>query len=402
MPKAKRGHEWGGRPGKNKAPRESEEVAETPEDELERLRLFQRTLLQPITVAGAVYNLQQREQKLQLAKDIWLGGFIESLTALRNENPALVAVLTAQTANNYAGNPERKLRYINGCLLNAVRAQSQFSMPLVTAALSVLAECDMVPREFHDAIRYMFPGALATENWVDGFLTLARTQRPPPKYEVLDGVFVTVFDNLSMKMNYGSYVMDGMSGLTKHMTNWLTCTVPRSLAPPGFNARSLCAPAAPARSCAHLLLCAVTNGYFRNDLSLGTFSRQFYFNNPAVAAGRKSRWFRSMLAVKNGTHMNRPDTLPLWEPHMVYHPAIFDRLQSSYADVEHEMNVVRNAYPSAKFLFGAGDGLSLMRVNHVLANKPDVYLWSTPVYIPMQGSEHDARHSLFSFGREPV
>ena len=65
---------------------------------------------------------------------------------------------------------------------------------------------------------------------------------------------------------------------------------------------------------------------------------------------------------------------------------MFDVLQSSYADVEYELNVMRNAYISETILFVAGDGLALMRLNHLLAAKPDLYFDSTPFIVPVQGA----------------
>ena len=43
-------------------------------------------------------------------------------------------------------------------------------------------------------------------------------------------------------------------------------------------------------------------------------------------------------------------------------------------------------------LFVAGDGLALMRLNHLLKNKPHMYIDSTPVVIPIQGA-HTVPHS---------
>ena len=59
-------------------------------------------------------------------------------------------------------------------------------------------------------------------------------------------------------------------------------------------------------------------------------------------------------------------------------PPIFDRLQSSYDDVELEVNVMRREFPDARILFVAGDGLALMRLNHLLNNSSDKYLDMTP------------------------
>ena len=36
-------------------------------------------------------------------------------------------------------------------------------------------------------------------------------------------------------------------------------------------------------------------------------------------------------------------------------------------------------------LFVAGDGLALMRLNHLLAGKQDLYMDQSPVVIPIQG-----------------
>ena len=55
------------------------------------------------------------------------------------------------------------------------------------------------------------------------------------------------WDNLSMKCNYGSYVTQEGDGELKHMTNWLTCEIPKRLAPPSFNADYICTPLPPAR-----------------------------------------------------------------------------------------------------------------------------------------------------------
>ena len=65
-----------------------------------------------------------------------------------------------------------------------------------------------------------------------------------------------------------------------------------------------------------------------------------------------------------------------------------DRLQSAYADVEHELRVMTEfaRAHNAGVLFVAGDGLALMRLNHLLANKQHLYIDQTPVVIPIQGA----------------
>ena len=249
-------------------------------------------------------------------------------------------------------------------------------MPLVTAALSILAETNQVPREFWLAVRAFFHGAVAVESWVDGVLEVARELRPLPSYELLDGVAVGVFDNLSMKMNYGSYMREGGSGELKHMTNWFYCRLPRHLAAPGFDAHAL----------------ASRSSFFRTDRSLSQFCRSFYLDSDEVAANRSARWTKWLRAIQNGVHLQRPAVRPAWRPQKIYQPPIFDRLQSSYEDVRFELNEMRNALPGYRFLFVAGDGLSLMRMNHLLKHESDKYFDNSPAIIPIQG-EHP--HGLF-------
>ena len=90
-------------------------------------------------------------------------------------------------------------------------------------------------------------------------------------------------------------------------------------------------------------------------------------------------------AARNGVLLERPNTPPLWRPRKVYHAPMFDVLQSSYADVEHELNEMRKMHMNESVLFVAGDGLALMRMNHLLASKPDVFFDQTPFVVPVQG-----------------
>ena len=200
-----------------------EDVVDPITEELQALRLFRDDLLKPMDGTGT-FNLMHGAEKVALAKRLWSGGYMESLVDLRENNASLVEVLHAQIANQHdrratAQQLETKRRLVDGVLLCVSRAQSKFNMPLVTAALSVLAETNQVPREFWLAIRAFFHGPVAVEAWVDGLLTLARDLRPPPDYEKLPGVAIGVFDNLFMQWNYGSHMREGGGGERKDMTN---------------------------------------------------------------------------------------------------------------------------------------------------------------------------------------
>ena len=365
-----------------------EPVAESEVDdvtaELQQLRLFRDQLMQPLETAGG-FDLQRHSEKERLARQLWSGDFLQCMGELREANPALITVLSQQISNSYdrrasAEQLAKKDRRIDGVLISLSRAQSKFNMTAITAALSVLAEANQVPREFWLATCHFFAGPLATEAWTADLLNVARTLRPPPPYVQLEGVAAGAFDNLSMRMNYGSYVREGGGGELKHMTNWFYTTLPRNLAPATFDADAV-----------------FRRGMFREDRSLSTFCRSFYLSHPDIAASRAGRWPKWLGRIKDGSLLHRPRVPPTWRPHKVYQPPIFDRLQSSYDDVREELNIMRAAFPTAsfptlRFLFVGGDGLSLMRMNHLLASEPDVYLHSTPAIIPVQG-EHP--HGLF-------
>ena len=211
-----------------------------PQAELEELRAFKCALMRPTQTAGAVFDMQTPGDKVLLSQAIWLGGYNDSMVCLREANPELVEVINAQTKSQYDADPDRHARLVNGVLLNIVRAQNQFKVPLVTAAFTILSDVQGVKHTFHEVIRRNFSGALMTNNWGDGFLELARANRPASDDEMLEGVQVGVFDNLSMKLNYGSYVTQEAGGELKHMTNWLVAEIPRKLATPGFSADYIC------------------------------------------------------------------------------------------------------------------------------------------------------------------
>ena len=369
------------RPGKSLVQERLDDAStmQTMQQELERLRLFEAELLSPIDMASS-FNMLDPDDAEQLARQIWLGGYAESLAAVRAANPALVRVIEAKVTNTYDrrssdGHRHMKCRLVDGILLCTIRAQSKFNMPLVSAGLSILSLANCVPAEFHEAVRRFANGLLTTETWVEDFLVKASRMRPPPHDTPLKDTAVAVFDNLSMKLNYGSYMVEGASGERKDMTNWFYVIPPAKIAPETFDADRI-----------------FREGIFRKGVSITRFCRLFYLDSPEVKANRSGRWTKYMRAIQNGKHMARPMVKPTWCPHKIYKEPVWDRLQSSYDDVRFEMNKMRAAFPNLKILFIAGDGLSLMRMNHLLKHEHDFYLDSSPATIPVQG---EAPHGLF-------
>ena len=133
---------------------------------------------------------------------------------------------------------------------------------------------------------------------------------------------------------------------------------------------------------------AVQQGIFRRDISLRSFGLLFYDSHPDIANNKKARWVQYLRNERNAVLLERPSYSALWRPHKVYMPPIPEALQSSYEDVEKELREMTTEMrkKGVKVLFVAGDGLALMRLNHLLANKPEAFIDQTPMIIPIQGS----------------
>ena len=104
-------------------------------------------------------------------------------------------------------------------------------------------------------------------------------------------------------------------------------------------------------------------------------------DNRAILANKERRWRLFLRAERNGVLLERPRVPSLWKPYKVYHPPMFDCLQSSYADVEKELNQMHRDC-AGSILFVAGDGLALMRMNHLLTSMPDIYFDMEPFVVP--------------------
>lgn len=98
-------------------------------------------------------------------------------------------------------------------------------------------------------------------------------------------------------------------------------------------------------------------------------------------------------ASADGTLFERPFVQTPFIAHIEYaSPPIWGMMQSSYEHVQKEINIMRNEHLDKKILLVGGDGLSILRLNHLLHDHPDLYLDSAPMIIPMQG---EAPHGLF-------
>lgn len=140
-----------------------------------------------------------------------------------------------------------------------------------------------------------------------------------------------------------------------------------------------------------MMCCLPGSNPFR-QISMGAFCAQFMASNPAVLLNKRKRFASFLRRTADGTLFTRPNIVPEWVAHLHYAPPMFGVLQSSYDDVEAELNEMRSRNGHLKILFVGGDGLSILRINHLLRNHPDLYLESTPIVVPVQG---EAPHGVY-------
>jgi hypothetical protein len=122
------------------------------------------------------------------------------------------------------------------------------------------------------------------------------------------------------------------------------------------------------------------------------FTAKFLLNNREVQSNKMRRFTNYLRATSDGTLFKRPAYTPQYKAYLTYHDPMPEVLQSSYADVEFEVNKMRSKHLDKRILFVGGDGLSIIRMNHLLKLKPDIYIDSAPLIIPMQG---EAPHGVF-------
>jgi len=137
--------------------------------------------------------MKQADDRQQLALKLYAGNYGESMKTLREDNAVLIMMLGAQIANQSDETEtllNNRARLIDGMLLDICRAQNINSIPVLTAAMSILGEFNHIPREYHDTLALYHRGAALSEKWVRDFLTEARAWRPPPSYDAIPGVVV--------------------------------------------------------------------------------------------------------------------------------------------------------------------------------------------------------------------
>ena len=354
------------------------------------------------------FDLNSSVARTALAEALWSSHPVLGKGGSAEENAALATLLEVLLQNNYHGAPDeaahehRKALRLEGIFSNLQRAHSQKRMPLITARISVAAARCQLHGMMWRGISLLAPGVLASEDWTEKYIEFARGLRPACEYESLKGVGGAMFDNYTRKVLYTSDRTVEGGGYLLNMTNYASMTIPKMLAGPNFDASELCvfpATHTPLLTLAYpfcdarLLHCCYTGKKPLRSISMAAFSAQFLITNPQIVANKRGRFTTFLRACAAGNLFVRPNVQPRYVAHMTYHsPPMWGVLQSSYEDVEAELNQMRSKHLDKKILFVGGDGLSILRINHLLYKYPDLYLDSAPMIIPIQG---EAPHGVY-------
>lgn len=352
------------------------------------------------------FNMDSDTGKAALADACWSAADFAGDQSTSTQNAQLKGLFEVLMHNTYRpvdldAYQRRTEIQLEGIMANLVRGQSQKILPLLTARCSLVALRAQVPRLVWQMLSTIAPGLFASFPWTEEFAELGSKRRPPISYASLPGVGGVIFDNYSRKVLYSSQATVESHGYLLNMTNWAKMQIPRSLASPNFDATKLCN-AIPCMTYFSLLFACFLTVLFEfsaagtdpfRSMSMAGFTSLFLSSNPEICANKRKRFTNFLRATAAGTLFERPSVRPTYVAHLEYQsPPMWGVLQSSYDDVEAELNVMRNSELDKKILFVGGDGLSILRMNHLLVNHPDLYLDSAPMVIPVQG---EAPHGVF-------
>jgi len=174
------------------------------------------------------------------------------------------------------------------------------------------------------------------------------------------------------------------------MTNWASVLIPAAAVPGGvFDVNTMLG----------------SGGIFRSDVVLQEFITRFSPHAPAIVANRHARWCK-MLDRAGGVPtlpplLEKPTFQSTYPPtYLHYQSPIFDRLQSSYDDVNFEVDLMRSTafHRHSGLIFLGGDGLTYMRLLSRLKQDPRRYLMTTPLVIPQLGEHPHGTHHVLHGG----
>ena len=373
-----------------------QDVSNKRERGLNNLLSILRSIFEPKRPAGCFDMRAGPEERNKMIQWLWDGDYTGCTTELLDLNPDLSEYLNESTANTTHPPSEPKARegffrrrstrqnFSAGLL---ARLRSKDLVPKHQLLLSIEAHAKGLNTFLWDMLSSV--RVLLSRNWVHDLISESMTYYPGPDYQCIDWASAVVFDNYTAQFNYDARHTSDTQGERLDMTNWASIFLPRSTLP------------------------NVDLGNLPGDTPLArTFKTNFdkfsvvELCSPLhndITSFRRARWSESFAAIRAGTYFDRPEYDPPLAHHCYWQPPMPDVLQSSNAHVEYELNHMRghDMHKNTYYMFVAGDGLSINRVNHALTRMWGKYLGEYPVVIPIQGEHPHGTAHICHMGWRP-
>ena len=337
-----------------------------------------RTLSRRLTLRSPslVFHMDKEEERNLLIDALWRGDFVTTIGRFTRMNPDLVSIFE-NLIDDYSGATPRMRRdtlipRFEGTISHLVRARSQKRVPIEVAVLSITLLHYSVPHFAWQAIAQL-TRAIMSWSWTVQLCDAALLRDPGPPYTTASGMTAAVFDNFMMKIGYGSYATQESAARTFAMTNWASVFLPATAVPDDFRVDAMLG----------------NGGIFRDDIALTDFLDMFSMVNLDLLNNKRRRWAQLLdLSVAGKLWSKEPYNSPYPPTVFQWHDPIFDRLQSSYEDVNFELDLMRQSdyHKYADCIQIGGDGLSYMRLIHRLAQDPQQFLCTKPLVIPRLGA----------------
>ena len=344
-------------------------------------------MLSPTIPAGGFYMRDaDRERMIQY---LWSGDYGDCVHELLTENSDLAETIAERTANTsrppadaagraaYQARRSTRHNFLAGLI---ARNRTKDFVPKHVLLLSIDADHKCTPERFWERLSAV--RVLMSQNWTEDLVDQAGRLNPGCPYPVVDWISAASFDNFTTHFNYSARHNADTQGERIDMTNWATIYLPSAGLPP-CDLSTLPGANQVART-------------FRHGFDKFSVVDLCMPNHPDLVANRDARWSHSVAGIRAGTLFRRPTGYTPNHAHSFhFQPPIPGVLQSSYADVELELEVMRThaMHRHSLWFFVGGDGLAINRINHTIARKAHAYLLTTPTVIPVQGEHpHGTAH----------
>jgi hypothetical protein len=337
-----------------------------------------------------VYDMGKTGERERLISDLWAGNLVSAAGQFTEANPGLSSFFHQQLldGNDPGRMDELKAQpRFESVIASVFKARSKNLVTIEAAAMSIQLLHYRVPALVWQTLS-AFSRNVMGETWAETLCEDALQHDPGAPYAVAKGITASCFDNFMIKAGYKSLATMDSSGHKVEMTNWATALLPAVAMPHNWNGiDALLGP----------------GGIFRTDLALEAFIDLFSPIAPDIVANQRARWSYYLDKAVSGTIWDKePFDSPYPPTHFVYHDPIMDRLQSSYEDVNFELDWMRSSHwhKYSDVIMVGGDGLSFKRIVDRISQDPRRYLGTKPIIIPRLGeAPHGKYHVMHGHWR---